>query len=152
MSQLSFTLPEINREETKKRVEEALEKYRILLLQTFEEELPKLTANYSFLPPSKSNVNYSNTENIAVKKADYDRHRKQFLAQIHKAVNRLSQQERSIIINRYMSLEEAYDYEIYNQIGMSERKYYRVKTRAFYKLALILKIEVYADHESVMNK
>ncbi|QNG60377.1 ArpU family transcriptional regulator [Bacillus sp. PAMC26568] len=150
MSQLTFILPEIAREETKKKVEEALEKYRILMLQSFDDEIPKLTATYSFVPPSNTNQNHSTTENIAVKKADYDQYRHQFLGQIQKAVNRLAHQERSIIIKRYMSQEEAYDYEIYNEIGMSERKYYRIKARAFYKLALTLKIEVYSDNESVM--
>ncbi|MDX8288848.1 ArpU family phage packaging/lysis transcriptional regulator [Metabacillus indicus] len=151
MSQLAFILPEINTEETKKKVEEALEKYRILLLQAFDEEIPKLTATYSFVPPSNTNQNHSATENLAIKKADHDKYRLNYLSNIQKAVNRLSQQERSIVIRRYMSDEEIYDYEIYNELGMSERKYYRVKARAFYKLAFILKVEVYADHESVMN-
>ena len=34
-------------------------------------------------------------------------------------------------------------YELYNEMGMSESKYYRIKSRAFYKLAFALRIEVY---------
>jgi hypothetical protein len=36
-----------------------------------------------------------------------------------------------------------YDYELYNEMGMSESKYYWLKVRAFYKLEFILRIEVY---------
>jgi ArpU family phage transcriptional regulator len=40
-----------------------------------------------------------------------------------------------------------FDYEIYNEIGMSERRYYRLKARIFYKLAFILKIEEYKSEK-----
>jgi hypothetical protein len=38
-----------------------------------------------------------------------------------------------------MSNEEMYDYELYNEMEMSESKYYRLKARAFYKLAFTLR-------------
>ncbi|WP_254866665.1 hypothetical protein [Geobacillus sp. LEMMY01] len=34
-----------------------------------------------------------------------------------------------------------YDYELYNEMGMSEQQYYRMKAGTFYKLAFILKID-----------
>jgi ArpU family phage transcriptional regulator len=58
-------------------------------------------------------------------------------------VNRLRFKEREIIVKRYLEDEEMYDYELYNKLGMSESKYYRLKARAFYNLAFALKIEVY---------
>jgi len=42
-----------------------------------------------------------------------------------------------------------YDYELYNEMGMSESKYYRLKARTFYKLAFILRIEVYKGEAPV---
>lgn len=145
MKQLSFTLPEIDREVTKKAVESALEKYRFYLLTIPETRLPKVTATYSLIPPSNTNGFHSSTEEAAISKVDFERERDQYLNRVQRAVNRLSYQERSIIINRYIDPEEKFDYEVYNELGMSERKYYRVKAKAFYKLAFALNIVVYEE-------
>lgn len=42
-----------------------------------------------------------------------------------------------------MQLEEMYDYEVYAEMGMSQRSYYRIKAKAFYRLAFALREEVY---------
>ncbi|WP_085523869.1 ArpU family phage packaging/lysis transcriptional regulator [Tuberibacillus sp. Marseille-P3662] len=144
MNQLSFKLPEIDRFATRKAVEEALEKYQMFLFTVPEEKIPSVTQQFSLVPPSNTNVNHSETEEAAIHNIDQERIRQQHIKKIQKAVNRLSYFERSIIIKRYMS-DDAFDYEVYNEIGMSERKYYRVKSRAFYKLAFMLKIEVYKE-------
>jgi ArpU family phage transcriptional regulator len=147
-SQLSFQLPEIDRETTREAVERALEKYRIYLLTVPEERLPKITQTFSIVPPSNTNQLHSSTEDAAAFNIDHAREREIHINNIHKAVNRLSHLERGIIIQRYMNLEDVFDYEVYNDLSMSERKYYRVKARAFYKLAFLLKIEVYQTNES----
>ncbi|OAT71894.1 ArpU family phage packaging/lysis transcriptional regulator [Parageobacillus thermoglucosidasius] len=148
MKQMTFQLPEIDREETKKRVEAALEKYRFYLLTVPEEQLPKVTATYSLVPPAHTNAFYSSTEIAVIDKVDFERERDEYMEWIRRGVNRLSPRERELIIKRYLSNEEMYDYELYNDMGMSERKYYRIKSRAFYKLAFALKIEVYKKEES----
>jgi ArpU family phage transcriptional regulator len=80
---------------------------------------------------------------MAIRNADYERERDEYVKQVTEAINRLSKWERAIIIRRYISEDDMYDYEIYNDLGMNERKYYRIKSRAFYKLAFALRIEVY---------
>jgi ArpU family phage transcriptional regulator len=147
--QMSFKLPKIDREATKDAVEEALEKYRMYLLLETEEQLPKVTSTYSLTPPSNTNVNHSSTENAAVSNVDFERQRRQYLKVIQKAVNRLGYFERAILIQRYMTCDDVYDYEVFNDLGMSERKYYRLKGRTFYKLAFMLKIEIYQEKEVV---
>jgi len=142
-NQLSFMLPEIDRKATKKAVEVAFEKYRFYLLTIPEERLPKLTSTYSLIPPANANEFYSSTENMATKTVDFERERDKYIELVQKAVNRLSVKEREIIIKRYLQDEEVFDYEVYNEIGYSERRYYRLKARIFYKLAFLLKIEVY---------
>ncbi|MBY6053313.1 ArpU family phage packaging/lysis transcriptional regulator [Cytobacillus firmus] len=142
-----FKLPEINRDETKKAVEKAFEKYRFYLLTIPEEKLPKLTATYSLVPPTISNEFHSKTEDTAINAVDFEREREEYINWIRKAVNRLAPKEREIIIKRYLHEEELYDYEIYNEMGFSERRYYRQKARIFYKLAFLLKIEVYKKEE-----
>jgi len=145
LNQLSFVLPEINREETKKAVEAAFEKYRFYLLTVPDERLPKLTATYSLVPPINTNEFHSSTEDIAIRTVDFERERDKYIEWIGKAVNRLSPKEREIIIKRYLKDDEIFDYELYNELGYSESRYYRYKARIFYKLAFILKVEVYNE-------
>jgi ArpU family phage transcriptional regulator len=142
-NQLHFILPEIDREKTKDEVEKVLEKYRMFLLSIPEEKVPKITANYSLVPPAFSNEFHSPTENAVIEKMDLERVREKHIEWVRKGLNRLKFKEREIIVKRYLEDEEIYDYELYNQLGMSERKYYRIKARAFYSLAFALKIEVY---------
>ena len=139
-----FMLPEIDRAATKRAVEAALEKYRVYLLTLRLDEMPRVTQCYS-LVPAPSNQFRSSTESIAIRNVDYEREREEYIRRITSAVNRLSKWERAIIVRRYMSWEDVYDYEVYPELGMSERKYYRLKSRAFYKLAFALKIEVYRE-------
>jgi ArpU family phage transcriptional regulator len=138
-----FMLPEIDREKTKAAVESALEKYRFYLLTVPEERLPKVTATYSLVPPAFSNAFHSSTEQAVIDKVDLEREREEYIERIRKGVNRLGAREREIIVKRYLEEEEIFDYELYNDLGMSERVYYRKKARIFYKLAFILRIEVY---------
>ncbi|MGG3802394.1 ArpU family phage packaging/lysis transcriptional regulator [Metabacillus fastidiosus] len=139
--QLTFKLPEIDREKTKEAVEGAFEKYRFYLLTVPEERLPKVTASYSLVPPAHTNAFHSSTEDAVIGKVDFERDK--YLEWIIRGVNRLAKMEREIIYKRYLEDEETFDYEIYNDIGFSERRYYRLKARIFYKLAFILRIEVY---------
>lgn len=140
-----FNLPVINRELTKKAVEDLLEQYKVFLMQTPEDHIPKVTASYSIIPPSNTNEFKSSTEDLAIKKVDSEVKREKFLSRIQRAVNRLPQRERAIIVLRYMQLDHKYDYEVFNELGLSERSYYRLKGRVFYNLAFILRVEVYKE-------
>lgn len=145
--QLKFNLPEINRKETRDQVESALEKYQIMLLMDSEEYEPKITASFSLSPPSQTNEFKSTTEDVAIKRLDTDRKRREYINRIRKAVNRLNYEERAVMIKRYIYDDDVYDYQVYNELGYSERKYYRIKANAFYKLAFILKIAIYNEKE-----
>lgn len=43
----------------------------------------------------------------------------------------------------YMQSEEMYDYEVYAEMSLSQRKYYCIKAKALYRLAFALREEVY---------
>lgn len=144
--QLQFDLPEIDREATKKVVESTLEKYRLYSLQLSLDKLPSVTAKYTLVPPSPSLPN-SSTETAALANVDYERERAKFIELVLRAVNRLSNQERKLIILRYLGEDEEFDYQVYAQLNISERQYYRLKSRVFYKLAFALRIEVYKERE-----
>lgn len=141
--QLNFILPQIDRDKTKEAVEAALEKYRMFLLSIPEEKVPKITASYTLQPPAFTNEFYSPIEDAAIENVDLEREREQYIDWIRKAINKLNFKERELIVKRYLEDEEIYDYEVYNLMGLSERKFYRMKARVFYKLAFALKIEVY---------
>lgn len=143
-----FKLPEIDRKETQQNVEDAIESYRMALYTIPEERLPKVTATYSLVPPSNTNGFHSSTEDIAIDQADTERERIEYVEKFRKAINRLSPKEREAVYLRYLGEEEMFDYEVYNQMGMSEWYYHqKFKPRIFYKLALALKIEVYKKKE-----
>ncbi|KUP37438.1 ArpU family phage packaging/lysis transcriptional regulator [Bacillus halotolerans] len=143
MNQLTLNIPQIDAEATKLKAEKLLDQYRLYLLQVPDDFLPKVTPTYSIVPPSITNEFHSSTEDAALKRLDWEIQRDKFLKRIQKAVNRLSQRERQIIFMLYMKSEEMYDYEVYAEIGMSQRSYYRVKAKALYRLAFALREEVY---------
>lgn len=143
--QIEFQLSAIDRDATKKEVEEALEKYRIMLLTQTLDQLPKITSSFNLVPPTNTNQFNSSTESAAIENANYESERKKYIKKISLSVNRLAYKERQIIIKRYMADNDVYDYEVYNELSMSERTYHRYKSKAFYKLAFALGIEVYVN-------
>lgn len=147
--QMDFDLPKVNEKETKIKVESEFEKYRYLLLKSGETDFPSITQTYTFQPPSKTNVIHSSVEHAAIKNVDIEKFRKTFLGRMQLSVNRLSYLQRAILIRRYMTDDSIFDYEVFNELGMSERNYHRVKAKALLRLAAILNLEVF---EEVGNK
>ncbi|UQZ56883.1 ArpU family transcriptional regulator [Bacillus subtilis] len=143
MDQLTLNIPQIDEEATKLKAEKLLDQYRLYLLQVPDDFLPKVTPTYSIVPPSITNEFHSSTEDVVLKRLDWEVQRDKFLKRIQRAVNRLSQRERQIIVMLYMQSEEMYDYEVYAEMGLSQRSYYRVKAKALYRLAFALREEVY---------
>ncbi len=143
-----FQLNKLDRKATKEEVEGALEKYRMMLLTQELDHLPKITQSFSLLPPSNTNAFHSSTEQAAVNNANYLMERTKYIRRISSAVNRLAFKERQIIIRRYMTQDDVFDYEVYNELNMSERTYHRHKSKAFYRLAFALGIEVYEEEVS----
>ncbi|WP_281885650.1 ArpU family phage packaging/lysis transcriptional regulator [Paenibacillus sp. YYML68] len=103
MGQLSFKLLEIDQDETRRRVEEALEAART----------------------------YKGIEKLEFKTKP-----------VEAAVQRLGKLQREIIRKRYLEDEDVYDFNVYAELNISERTYYRVKSKAFYRLAFMLNLEV----------
>lgn len=126
-----------------KVAESALEKYRRFMLSIDDEYLPKVTPTYSLIPPSQTNEFSSSTENV-IEFIDREREREQYVKLMWKAINRLSRGEyRELIIKRFMGREELYDFEVYNEMGVSKATYDRKKKRALVDLACALELEVY---------
>ena len=142
--QMSF-LRDVDGEKTKEAVETALEKYRMYMLTVPDEFLPRVTQTYSLVPPSQTNAFHSSTESAAIRKVDFERERDEYMERIRRAVNRLTKLERELIVKRYMSTEEPHDYDVYTDMNISHATFYRIREKAFYKLAFALRIEVYKE-------
>jgi len=142
-------LPNLNYKETKKKLEVELFRYRDYLITLPNFLMPKITASYSVIPPTTTNAFHSTTENAAIERIEYERERNVFLNKMHKAVNSLKDDERHIIIKKYMLHNElGYDREIMMDIGVGKTKYYQIKGEAMLRLAFALKIEVYKEREA----
>ncbi len=145
-----MNIQQIDSRKTKKAVERAFAEFRRYLLQSSLDKMPTITAQYSLVPPSGS-FSGSTTENSAVKNIDYERKRKLVMEKIISAVNKLSYKERSIITMKYFGEEEVYDYEVYTDLHLSHRQYYRIKAAAFQKLAIVLNLVVWKEQENLIK-
>lgn len=138
--------PEIDWKKTRKNAERAIEKYRMYLLSIDAERMPKITASYSLVPPTNTNVVHSSTEDVAIHNVDYERERTAYIERFAKAVNKLPQKERQAIIMKYMGDEELFDYEVYNELGVGETYYYtKFKPKMLNDLAMALNIVVFKE-------
>ncbi|MET1176969.1 ArpU family phage packaging/lysis transcriptional regulator [Peribacillus simplex] len=144
---MSFELPELDRRETQKAVEEALEKYRLFKYLIFEEREASITASAEIRYHGPTNQTGDQTGSIAIYNAEQQAYRKGFCERLERAVSRLPKLERFLIEERYMQEESDYltDYNVYCfkfQPSISEGTYTKIRWKAFYKLALNLNIAV----------
>ncbi|GAE31917.1 ArpU family phage packaging/lysis transcriptional regulator [Halalkalibacter hemicellulosilyticus] len=133
-------LTQENRNSVKEAVESALERYQLYVLLLDEDVMPKVTQSFSLIPPTKTNEFYSSTEHAAVENIEKKKQYGEYIEQMRKAINKLSEQERAIIIQRYLTEGDTFDYQVYNELSLSERQYYRIKSKAIHKLAFILQL------------
>lgn len=144
-------MPEINTKATLKAVERILEEYRSYLLTLPGDFLPSVTASYSLVPPTNTNQFHSSTEDAAIERVEFEIARRGFMNNIHAAVNTLKQDERFIIIKRYMEPDLGYDPDIWTELGIGRTKYYEIKGEARLRLAFALKIEIYKKKSEVKS-
>ncbi len=149
---MSFELPELDRKETQKAVEAALERYRIFKFITFEEREASTTAHIDDIGGGGSNLPGDQTGSIAVYNVDEQEKRRKYCERIERSVKRLPKMERFLIEERYMTEDAEYitDYKVYCfvfQPPISAMTYINIRWKAFYKLALNLNIAVIKSPE-----
>lgn len=137
---------EIDMKRTRARVEEVLESCRLYMQIGYHpQHQASTTSRFQFTPPSRTNTITSSTESIAQKNVDEESRRRELVEGVWEAVERLTEQERKIITMRYLEEDDTFDYIVWSEMNLSERKYYRLKARAFFKLALVLDIAIYVQ-------
>ncbi|HDR4393159.1 TPA: ArpU family phage packaging/lysis transcriptional regulator [Bacillus cereus] len=150
---ISSMLKEIDRDATKEAVEAELYQYKMYMYEMEEENLPKITPNFSIAPPTFSNAFHSSTEDTVIRNMEENDKRTKFMGRIMRAVNRLSKRERTLIVKKYLDFEDYIDKEIYEDfLDVSERTFYNIQSDAFYKLAVNLrKLKYLKKDESTPN-
>lgn len=144
MGQITFPW-EIDREATKEAVEQRLESARIYKQLGFIRREMKNTTSSEPRYHGATNEVGKPLEDVAVWNVDMEAKMKNDYDQIMKVVERLNPIENQIIVKRYLESDEVFDYNIYNELHLSERKYYRIKSNAIYKLAFALRLEKYVS-------
>ncbi|HDX9609126.1 TPA: ArpU family transcriptional regulator [Bacillus toyonensis] len=156
--QLSF-LPKIDRAATQKKLEGVLENVRLHRQFGMMREEMKVIPSYEVRYHGPTNDVRKPLEDVAmanIQQSEREEWVKKTSFRIDQFLSRLGNgragvDQRNIIIKRYLEDEDVCDYMVYNEIGMSERTYRRVKARVFYKLAFALRLEVYETEESGGN-
>ncbi|AIW83116.1 ArpU family phage packaging/lysis transcriptional regulator [Bacillus mycoides] len=156
--QLSF-LPKIDRAATQEKLEGVLESVRIYRQFGMIRKEMKVTPSYEVRYHGPTYDVGKPLEDVAMANIQQSEREEwienisfridQFLSRLGNG--RAGKDQRNIIIKRYLEDEDVCDYMVYNEIGMSERTYRRVKARAFYKLAFALRLEVYEKEEAGGN-
>ena len=144
MMQICFSR-EIDKKATRTAVEQRLESVRLYKRIGFVRREMKVTSLTELRFHGATNVVSKQAENIAIWNVDTDDRMKEEQRQVEQAVTGLSEVERQVIRMRYLEDEEMFDYNVYSELNLSERKYYRVKSSALCKLAFALRLEKYAE-------
>ncbi|XEC97029.1 ArpU family phage packaging/lysis transcriptional regulator [Paenibacillus tarimensis] len=138
-------LPEINREATKKRVEEKLETVRVYKEIGIVRKESQYTPSYSQRFHGPTNSINKTVEEIAISNVMREQELDALTELVDRAIGRLSKKEREIITLRYMSDEDTLDFNVCAELHYAERTYRRIKGSAIYKLAFMLRLEVYEE-------
>ncbi|WP_144508279.1 ArpU family phage packaging/lysis transcriptional regulator [Bacillus mycoides] len=157
--QLSF-LPKIDRAATQEKLEGILESVRIYKQFGMMRKEMKVTPSYEVryhVPTYDVGKPLEDVAMANIQQSEREEWIENISFRIDQFLSRLGngragKDQRNIIIKRYLEDEDVCDYMVYNEMGMSERTYRRVKSRAFYKLAFALRLEVYETEETGGNE
>lgn len=132
---------------TIKNVNALLKRYNYLIRVLPERTMPKITQSYNSIPASTvrslNAIERSAYENLKREKLIEERNQlKELLFEI---VEQLNEDEKYIIINKFLSDNETSDYDIYYDLCIGKTKYYQLKKEALLKLALLLGLEIYKE-------
>lgn len=112
--------PDIDDKATKQNVKRLLENYRSFVRLADEEYIPKVTATYSFELKSFTGTISRALENAVVRKVTAEEE----LRKIAKAMNKLNDCDRKLIVDKYMDKRELTDTDIYLTYNMSASCFY----------------------------
>jgi len=131
--------------ETWRRVEERLESARLYKQFGFIRREIKNTPSYSPREHGNTYAISKPVEDISIYNIDREDQLQREYDEVTRAVGRLSKLQKQIIEMRYLTAEEITDINVYVELHMSERSYYYAKSKAMYRLAWALRLEVIGE-------
>ncbi|MDG0056974.1 transcriptional regulator [Paenibacillus sp. P2(2022)] len=140
--QIAFPGMEIDEDATFLRVEGALEKAAIYKRLGFVRKEIKNTATYEYQPSQRTNVISKPAETAAIANVDGSDRLKKTHDQVMKAIDRLRNAHQRIITTRYLESDDVLDVNVWLELNLAERTYYRLKREAMSELAYALGLEV----------
>lgn len=141
-------LRNIDGKATKDQLEKVFRQYRTYQLTTPEDLLPTITPRYTLEMPSFGGGVHSKVESAAIKNIEHFKQVEEFFGRFSHGFYKLTKKERQLIVMAYLDEVPKRNYEIFRELCVSERTFYRIKDQALYKLALALRLEVYEEEVS----
>lgn len=142
-----FSSVEVDYRKTRKKVYKLFDRYRYLIELLPLEVTPRLTQQFSFIPPSTKQT-LNGIESIVDKKLKRQKleDELEYLGnKLNQALQVLTFEERRIIYNRYLKYENDTDYILYTELHLGKTKYHELKNRAVNKIGINLNLEVYKE-------
>jgi|SRR5579875_1424825 len=124
--QLSFLELKLTKE-AKRKAEKLMSRYKMLqaIIESKKMDLePKMVAGYSGNESQRSNQFYSEPEKITLTELEIEEY-KRTLAKLNLVYNSLKPIQQKIWDNRY--LLDRTDVDIYGELGITDKTYYRLK-------------------------
>ncbi|MBJ6362341.1 ArpU family phage packaging/lysis transcriptional regulator [Paenibacillus sp. GCM10012307] len=130
---------------TRAAVEEYLLQAREYTVTEYIPEEANVTASYSSIPRSTTNVTSDQTGDLASANVDEPERRRQHVKRANQAIDRLGARQKRLIRMRYMDDDDVLDLDVADEMDMSPRHYRRIKSVALYRLATALGLIVVID-------
>lgn len=144
-------LHDIDSKATKEAIKSEFRRYRTYQLTTPDDLLPTITPKYTLEMPAFTNEVNSKVESAAIKNLEYYIEAEKFFNRFNRGLYKLSRKERQLIFMAYLAESPFRDYEIYRELNVSERTFYRIKPKALYTLAFALGVVKYKEEAEVKN-
>jgi ArpU family phage transcriptional regulator len=139
---MSFKVSEIDHYKTRERVEEYIDTALAMRDTDGVRKETAMTPNYAPRDYTSNAQTGKPVEDAAIANVEADAMRQHWIM-LQRALLVLRPEERRLIELRYLGEDTLYDYQVYNQMGMSDRTYKRLKNKAIKRLAIKLNIEVW---------
>jgi len=140
--QIAFPGMEIDEDATFEKLEKELKTAALYKRIGFIRRDPALTPSYAVKENTGIREVGKQVESIAIHNVDGEERAKRTYERVALAISRLRHTQREIITQRYMTEPEPLDINVWIELNLSERTYYRLKLEAMSELAYALRLEV----------
>lgn len=132
-------IPEFDYMNTKREVYKVIKNYKRAMNKLYLNSNPKITANYSIVPPSRTNQFHSSTERAALYSLDQGEKFAKYVEYVDKAMNSLSEKYRVIVYRCFFKNES--DTKVGMDLNYSESSIRDLRKEALELFSYALKVD-----------